>query len=765
MLWIKKFRTRKLQSSLIFLIILMCTLLIAGSGIILTSLNKPYRDLVEETDPVDMKVYPMVNSTISGKDWITELGKLACVNEVTQVNRHYMTEKIMAGENEIEIFITLAVYNEKVHSKVRLLKGSIDDLGENECYISSVIANEEGVAVGDTISFYYGEEHYDYKVKAIFADAYSLSNSFQIETFVKSLPDKLENEPYYAVEYKEGYETEDIIEEYAHRHEGLIDTSFHPVEESIANASITEKILGGILLGMSIIILLVCLFMIRYMIRNSLQKDKKTIAIYKSMGYTDQDIKGIYISFYQIITLAGTIAGVFTTPLITSTFLRAAFENLGVLQKNIGFVQSLVCIGFINLLVYLQLNIELGKIRKIKPVEILTCNDGNLGMKKSKTKPFGRLTFSPFSMALRMLQRDRKNTILIIITCFLSIFIVNVSVICIYNIGNMRASNYYWLGFDKHDVSGAAQGDKETFYRICEELKKNPSVEKLTRRNLDVGYAIPYQQSVAAMVYESYDGLEIPVIEGRNPINNYEIVIGNIYAKELKKEIGDYLEVFLDQDTKVSLLIVGTYQGFYNLGRGIKLNGGLLEEKGIGIEYPECSIILKDGVDRVSFSEELNKTYGDAARFVTRENLYGNIIDMVCSPQKAALGPFAVFTVLIGAFNLIYIIYSKNANNQKVYSIYKSIGYTAGHLIKMNCCYVSILAVISMLIAIPSFILTFPKIMVLSMSAFGFAEYKLVFDPLSMTVANAIVLGVFLISAIVSSRSLKKNDVTLLVNE
>ena len=57
MWWIKKFRRRKMQSALIFLVIAMCSTLISGSLVILTSLNSVYESLADETGAPDIKVY------------------------------------------------------------------------------------------------------------------------------------------------------------------------------------------------------------------------------------------------------------------------------------------------------------------------------------------------------------------------------------------------------------------------------------------------------------------------------------------------------------------------------------------------------------------------------------------------------------------------------------------------------------------------------------------------------------------------------------
>ncbi len=62
-MWTKKFRKRKIQSLLIFLVVTMCMTLIAGSAVILTSLTGVYEKLVDETGAPDVKVYSRTGFT------------------------------------------------------------------------------------------------------------------------------------------------------------------------------------------------------------------------------------------------------------------------------------------------------------------------------------------------------------------------------------------------------------------------------------------------------------------------------------------------------------------------------------------------------------------------------------------------------------------------------------------------------------------------------------------------------------------------------
>lgn len=766
MLWMKKFRKRKIQSIMILLMVGICVMLMAGSLTILTSLQKPFKDLMEETKAPELKVYPTVSSLITGKDWVGELEQLDSVDSVYQVNRHYITEKLTTNGKALDAFISMVAFDEKLHHRVRLMEGAMDGMTEEECYISSVIANENEVGIGDEIEVYYGDEIYRYKVKAVFADAYSLNSSFQMEILVNHIPECYTITPYYSVFIKEGKTDEDVVDDYVKAHDGLMDANFQTQTVVMGNASVTESILGAILLVISTVIFLVSLVMIRYMIRNSMLRDKQTIAIYKSMGYSDSEIRGIYQTFYQALAIIGSVLGILGAPIISHVFMTHTYENLGIQGSMFNVEQSLLCMLVVNGLVFIQVYRELRKLRDMKPVNILTGNEERLGIKKKKLKSSRfAMSFSPFSMALRTIERDKKNTILIIISCFLSVYMVNLAIVCFSNIDSMSEQNYYWIGFDNHDVSLTSTGDLESFDDICDEIKESPEVERIVKRNLDTGYCIPYHQSAAAMVYETYDGVEIGVLDGRNPVNTNEVVMGNLYMKELDKEIGDYLQVYLDAETKVDLLIVGNYQSFYNMGRGIKISGELLDKYDVAIAYPEASIYLKEGVDAEQFTAKMNKQYGEQLKATLRENLFANIMSTISDPQRAALGPFAGAAMLIGALNLIYIIYLKNLNNRRTNSIYKSIGYSAQHLVKVNCYYVGMIAVVSMVAAMPVFLITFPKMMLLAMSMFGFEEYPVMCKPLPLLMGNIGVLLIFLFGAVLSSKELYRTDMTELISE
>jgi Na+-transporting NADH:ubiquinone oxidoreductase subunit NqrC len=57
-MWLKKLRQRKLQSVLIFIIVFVCSILMTSSIVIMTSLQKPYKELSKDCDSPKVKLYP-----------------------------------------------------------------------------------------------------------------------------------------------------------------------------------------------------------------------------------------------------------------------------------------------------------------------------------------------------------------------------------------------------------------------------------------------------------------------------------------------------------------------------------------------------------------------------------------------------------------------------------------------------------------------------------------------------------------------------------
>jgi ABC-type antimicrobial peptide transport system permease subunit len=121
--------------------------------------------------------------------------------------------------------------------------------------------------------------------------------------------------------------------------------------------------------------------------------------------------------------------------------------------------------------------------------------------------------------------------------------------------------------------------------------------------------------------------------------------------------------------------------------------------------------------------------------------------------------------LILGGLNIIAIIYLKNKDSRKVFSIYKAIGYSSHHLMRANLYYVVLIAFASILITVPMFIFVFPKMMLIAMSFLGFKEYVVTYEIKVLLCSNIGALLVYLISGMLSSKSLYENPIVDLTCE
>ncbi|HKL98656.1 MAG TPA: FtsX-like permease family protein [Mobilitalea sp.] len=758
-MWIKKLRKRKLQSILIVLIVMVCAMLMTSSLVIMSSWEGPYDELSEECDSPALKLHLYNKLSKETADNVAnKFERLEEVREAEIIEYSYIREQITVRDKKVNYFMDLTLYNNRLHDRVRVLEGNLNELKVGGCFVPAVVANEVGIAIGDIIKV---KEGISYTVQGIYTDPYNMSVSFDTEIIVKEMPQELKSMYLVAVYTTGNVNGTELIDNYREQNDGVLEGSGITLEERITNNQMTEKIMGGILLAMSIMILLVCGVMIRYMVKNTVISETNTIATYKTIGYDNRSIVGIYLKFYLFLVITGSIIGAFGSIVVSDSFTRATFQNIGVSGSKGTFMSGMLCVGGIILFVTLQVYLVLNKTKKIRPIEVYSKEYNR--SRKPRRAGSKKINFSPLSMAVRMLQRDRKNTIIILITCIMSAFCVNFAATALTMINGMQESNYYWIGFDKHDVSMEIM-NLELQDSVVQELEKMEEVERIIPTTTDVSVSIDWKRGIgdtimSAMIYGSFEDIDMAVLEGRNPRYNSEIAIGNAFAEKLNKHVGDYIDIYFNGDQKASLLICGTFQSFYNMGKSCRLLGDTLMVNQIDFQYGEASIYLKEGIEADRFAETASVKFAHKAKFMNRSNKYESIMNMIIEPQIKAIGPFMSIVLILGGLNILAIVYLKNKDNSRIFSIYKALGYSSNYLLRVNILYVFLIAAGSIIITVPLFVLAFPRMMVIAMSMMGLKKYIVSYNAAILLISNLLAFFIYLICGIMSSKSLYNNPV------
>lgn len=773
-MWIKLFRKRKAQTVMIFFVVLLCTTLLNGAMTILTSLNEPYHQLKEECHPADLSVFLYSGLEEDANAYGERFKELDEVDEIVKIPYTYVSDEIYVADQKINAFIDLVEYNEDAYRNLRFVDGRTDieqALSEGKCFIPACIQNEYKLKVGDVLTIQNADCDIPYEIAGVIAEPYSTSTAFDAAVLVKELPQELQK-----VQYKinvfamPGYTGKEIQQAYQQKYHGIFPGFIETVDGVIDNGLIAIHIVAALFLAIGIIMLIVSGLIINFMVRHAMIADAKSIAVYKTIGYTTGTILSMYLLFYFSIVAVASILGVAASKLLAQCVLGGLFENLGQ-TTNINVITTgvwsiLIVIAFVLLIVFSVIL----KTKNVKPVYALNGLT-NSNTKKKKYHGGSSVAFSPMSIALRNINRDKKGVAGILITIIVTIFAVNFGIISLDVAFTQKENNDYWIGVDASDVIvNVTDTDPATYDKVEALIKENTDVDHYLSINQDERILFEWDDidvtpSMSAFIYEDYSKVDLPVVEGRNPKNATEIAIGSCVAKAQNKEVGDYLECYLGYGTKVKLLITGIFQTYYQMGDACRLCRSAFLENDLPISYNMCSIYLKDGVDREAFIEDLGKEVGNNGEVIPRTEAFSSIMNMIVEPQKQGIPPVIVLAFIIGAINIFCIVMLKNASNEKTNGIYKSIGYATKDLVLANLYYVGIIALVSIAVAVPLIIVAYPNIMKLALGIFGFRSYPMNLNPLHLVIGNTVAFLLFIVSTLISSRSLRRINVRDLVIE
>lgn len=769
-MWLKILRQRKLQTVMIFLIIAICTTLLAGALNILTSLEKPCYDLAEACHAATAKVFPYIEDDGSTYTLGRQFSELSNVENVEYARSHYVDETILFNGKKGDIFVNLTEYKDKIFGRDRLLEGNINkmkNLSHKECAIPACISNEYDIHIGDTVTIKFPKKNVTYKVAVVYTDPYQTSTAFDSNILVNELPVKGAIDIY--LFGKTGVTGKQIENAYRQKNDGQLMAYLFSLEERIDEGLLVGKICGAIFLSIGFIMLLVSGLMIRYMIKNVMMADAKSISIYKTMGYTSNDILFMYLKLYFILVSAACFAGIIGSVYLSDVLLTSIFNNMGDLRASHTLLSGISCYLLTVSFVISLITIIMSKSKRIKPVHALNGMDFGGIKKKKHYKGNSKLTFSAFGIAFRTFTRDKKNTISIILTCIVTVFSVNFAVISLDAAATMKENNDYWLGVDKADVMVSVT-DKTQFDFVKNIIHQDERTDHCLYSNYLNKVTLKWEKGMDitrmdALVYDDFKKAKLPVTDGRNPKTGDEIAISTTIAKDLHKSIGDYITVYLDGKKRAELLITGFFQTYMQFGAMCRLTTSVYTEHDCDFNYNNISVYLKNSKDMNSFISEMKEKIDGSGNVTKRTEQFGSIMNMITEPQLQAIPPVTLLILLIAGLNIFSIVYLKNMKSQRINGIYKCIGYTSWHLILSNEIYVIVIACISVLITLPISVMTYADIMKSCLTVFSLTEYPVQYNYMHLTASGIAVILVFIISTLLSSKALFKVTARDLVNE
>lgn len=777
-MWKKSFKMRKLQTVMIFFVVMICSTLLTCAASILLDLEKPLYDFSKEVDAPAALLYPYVNHQefVQYENEVRKIGenfsRLSEVEGVGYAKFHYIYEEITSKGKKVSASLDLTEYNNSYFSKERFLSGDIkmtQRLQKGECIIPACLSNTFNINVNDVINIHFSKGTKSYRVKEIYTNPYSSSTAFASDIFVKELPGFLASSYKLSIYGKGGASGNDIETAYRNKYNGQMAGTMIKLNDVINNSLVTVKIISAIFLAIGITMLFVSTLIISFMIRNVMITDAKDIAIYKTIGYTNTDILKMYLIFNYIIVTAACLLGLLVSWFLSGKILAIAYENIGHKTGGDVLLPGIICYILIVGFVQCVIAIIIGSTRRVKPVIALNGMQSEGIKKRENYKGNSKIQFSPMGIALRTITRGKKGIASILITCIVTIFAINFAVVSLDVANTMKENNDYWIGIDRSDVA-IGISDDENFKNINDILKQDKRIKYIVPNSYDNLISLKWQKGMditgmRAFVYDDYTHADIPLTSGRNPSAGNEIALSYKVSEKLHKNIGDYVEVYINGATKADLLVTGIFQTYYTIGQACRLTSAAFTDNKETLSYNNISIYLKKGYSTSDFIKSIKRKIGIQGVVIPRTERFSSVMNSIVAPQQRAIPLIITLILLLGGVNIFCIVMLRNATQQKTVGIYKSIGYSTWHLVKSNLYYIGILSIVSLTITIPLLILTYPQIMEMCLSAFGFIKYPVKYNWFHLIITNIGVFITFIISTLISSWTLQKVNAKELVHE
>lgn len=628
-------------------------------------------------------------------------------------------------------------------------------------WLPSSIAYLYDISPGDTLEFSTGDSRLTMEVAAVVVDmpfGAPFPTSARIwmnhQDYVAQFQNILGND-----QYMMGLRFEDYSRSstYWERWQEEMGTPYLGSKTSFQEMSsfylIMNKVIGFIMVSLGVMMMFVALFTIGFTISDDILSNYKTIGVIKALGLTSRKMIGVYMMQYIIIAAVSVVPGFIASRFLSGMIVDSALSSLK--TKTVGITPgggwpavatAMVVLALILLCVFYYAN----KARHVQPMQAIRygMSETQHSMKTRRltrakgSSSTGMLGRAPLLAVIgfRNLLKNRKATVLMLLLSMMMSAVLVLGFVLLYSISHIKETSPLW-GYDSTDVVVQVT-NKSVFSRSAfdQQVASDPRIQNTNwmgavngvvtadrPAGAESNYTEPMNFSII-VIDGSYDEIGYCNLNGRNPQNKDEISIGMNVAKQLNKEVGDVVEVYIEGH-KHLLTISGIYQSIANMSYSARILADTVRVNNPDYEDLDSGFInLRDDADIEQVVQNLSAGYGNSASVTTQQTL----LDAVYKQAVASLIlPMSIMGLLFTGVTVI-IVYSLSRINirkeSKTYGIYKTLGLTSGKIRFSIMLGVLVLSIIGAILGALAGTYILPMVLGSVLSDYGLAKLPLILN-------------------------------------
>lgn len=517
-----------------------------------------------------------------------------------------------------------------------------------------------GLSIGDTITLTKGDFSKTYEIRNFLRDSQMASTMASSVRFLMSDHDFMElKEKVGEVEYIVEFRLEDSGR--AGEFQKLYEDSDMPVNGQgityplikLVN-SLASGLLAGAMILVSIILILLAAFNLRFTILAVLEEEIHEIGAMKAIGISNKDIKKMYLKNYRVLAVIGCIIGFLIGIVTNKLFTKSIRLVLGEQALGIkGVIVSMIAVLFVYWFMMHLCKKILKRIGNITVVQALVY--GETG------------------------TRRKKSWLLIVGVFFLATNIMLVPLNLIHTVQDKKFANN--MGNADCDLGMELQTKdhiEENCAQIVSMLKNDAQIESYgvfsTNKYETLGE--DGEESIQVQ-WGDYTEFMIPCIEGRSPEKEGEIALSYLNQVKLGKNVGDSLEITMDHQRK-EYKVTGIYQDLTSGGYTAKAfsNDEFKEVQNYTI-YAKCT----DKSDVKKLAEQYSEMFSFAKILPIEEytsQTFGSVIDTFADAAYVCV----VVAVFIGGLITALFLKLQSAKEYSEIATLRVLGFSSKDIIK-----------------------------------------------------------------------------------
>jgi len=583
-------KRKKTMNFIIFIFVIMSVTFVCSS---VTNLSGTFNSLDKYFADAGVGDFIALERAQGAEKSAEEIAReLPYVNEIKSEEVLYNVEgiKVKSGEIiKVAEIVMISSFDRRINKFYYSDKNlEITDIPKGGVYLRKSALETLNSDVGDTLTVTIDGIEKEFKILGVLKDAFFGGSLMDTPRFLISEEDfsaflKGENIDQYlgSIDYFYSDNTDDLRKELSE----CTNIAFMDTKGTMKITYLMEMVVAGMLMIVSICLIIIALFILKFTISFTISEEFREIGIMKAIGIPSAGIRMLYLVKYLALTLLGAVIGFICSFPFSNLLMEKTKETIVISDEGsmmLSVVSAIVVVAVVMFFGFRSTRL----IKKYTPVDAI--RNGSTG-ERYKKKGFLKLSKSgsrpaPF-MAFNDILSGLKRFMVMIITFSIGILLVMIVLNCISTLKSEKLVR--WFGVTEADVYLSStknitdyhnENGKELLQDELENirilLQENGMPAKVGAEVL-FNYALKKGDRKAnSMAFlgvntdtNDYDNY----VEGSAPQNPKEIALHYMLLENLNAAIGDTVTV-TDPDGSRDYIVSGIFETMTNRGEGVRFH-------------------------------------------------------------------------------------------------------------------------------------------------------------------------------------------------